>query len=225
MKTWRACAAIGLGLSLAAFGCNGGSETKTDGGGGKRDAGVKRDVAIGADAGPPCVFDGTTYQPGESFTKDCVRFTCLGGNSVSSSGSPCTDGSADQRRDAGPDAATGSDARTDTATGSDARTDTADGPGVRDTAGLEVESRDTRPVEAGGLDTTPAVDTGLEDTAAPTPDLPAAADLPPVVQCTYLGQKYGPGVPFACECNTCKCDNTGTIVLVTNHDCSVDASP
>lgn len=215
MKTWRACAAIGLGLSLAAFGCNGGSDTKTDGGGGNRDATVKRDVAAKADAGPTCVFDGTTYQYGETFTKDCVRFTCLGGTNVSSSGSPCTDGSADQRRDAGPDSATGSDARTDG----------ADAPVVRDSAGIEVETRDTRPVEVGGLDGTPAVDAEPEDSAAPTPDLPAPADLPPVVQCTYQGQKYGVGVPFPCECNTCKCDGTGTIVLVTNRDCTIDASP
>ena len=60
------------------------------------------------------------------------------------------------------------------------------------------------------------------DTAPPTVDV-ATEDLVPPPQCTYNGQKYGIGVTFQCDCNTCKCDSTGAVVLVTNDDCTIDA--
>ena len=62
----------------------------------------------------------------------------------------------------------------------------------------------------------------LAVTQVPAPDV-APEEVAPPVQCTYGGQKYGVGVTFQCDCNTCKCDSTGTVVLVTNNDCTIDA--
>src|SRR5512139_697385 len=70
MNTWRVCAAIGLGLTFAiASGCNSDSDKKNDGGGG-RDTGFGRDQSIGRDStsGQPCVYQGQTYDPGETLT-------------------------------------------------------------------------------------------------------------------------------------------------------------
>jgi hypothetical protein len=219
MNTWSARAAIGLGLTLAiASGCSGDSDKTNDGG--NRDAGFKRDLPIGRDttSGQPCVYDGQTYQPGESFTYDCVRFTCQGGNNVIQiGGSPCSDG--------GPDTRPANDVLVNPDRPAD------DGDGNRDVAPAEAGRSDIGPpVDVGELDVgtpddtaPPEVDTAtLADTAPPTGDV-ASEDLPPPVQCIYGGQKYGVGVPFACGCNTCTCDDTGTVVLVTHNDCTIDA--
>ena len=100
MNTWRVCAAIGLGLTFAiASGCNSDSDKK-DAGTGGRDGSAGRDVPIGRDStsGQACVYQGQTYEPGETFTYNCVRFRCEGGNNiVQTGGSPCSDGGPDTR--------------------------------------------------------------------------------------------------------------------------------
>jgi hypothetical protein len=41
--------------------------------------------------GVPCNFNGTTYQPGQSFTFNCIRYTCISGTNLLSTGTPCMD--------------------------------------------------------------------------------------------------------------------------------------
>jgi hypothetical protein len=231
MKTRRVCAALGLGLAFAiASGCSSGSDKK-DGGTGGRDFGFGRDVPIGRDttSGQPCEYRGQIYQPGETFTDNCVRYRCEGGNFiVQIGGSPCSDG--------GPDTRAGSDLPVGPEVGRTDATGAADAG--RDLAPVETGRPDARPpVDVGAVDvepredTTPREDTAPPktdtavpeaDTAPPAPDV-APEEVAPTVQCTYGGQKYGVGVTFSCDCNTCKCDSTGTVVLVTNNDCTIDA--
>jgi hypothetical protein len=213
---------MGLALCWASVGCSSSSDSGKNDGGVKRDTGGNRDVPYygGRDtAGSTCTaYDGTVYQSGQSFTINCVRYTCQGNDDVTSSGSPCSDGSADLRGNA--------DASRDLPAGNDARADAGDVPGNRDAA-PDSGNRDTTPGEVAAIDTLVAevlaVDVYPADVIPPGPDVTAPVDEAPPVQCTYLGQKYGVGVPFACDCNTCKCDGTGTIVLVTNFTCGVDA--
>jgi hypothetical protein len=217
MNTRRVSAAMGLGLTLVlASGCSGDS-SKKDAGTGNRD-GSGRDLSIGRDTASAgsCEYGGQTYQPGESFTINCVRYTCQGDNNVTASGTPCFD--------AGPDTRRASDAPVGSEVG---RADTA-----RDVTPAEAGRPDvTPPLDAEAIDaearedtTPPHTDTAVpgEDTAPTTPDV-GTEDLVPPVQCTYGGQKYGVGVTFQCDCNTCKCDDTGAVVLVTHDDCTIDA--
>ena len=160
MNTWRVCAAIGLGLTCAiASGCSSDSDKKNDGGGG-RDTGSGRDQSIGRDtiSGESCEYRGQTYQQGETFTYNCVRFRCEGGNDiVQISGSPCTDGGAGHA--SGQRRAGRSRSR---------RADAADAG--RDVAPVETGRQDVRPpVDAQAIDVEPRADTASrEDTAAAT---------------------------------------------------------
>jgi hypothetical protein len=224
MNTWRVCAAIGLGMSLAiAAGCSSSSSPGKNDGGGSRD--TNRDTSIGnRDTGAACTANGQTYQPGESFTNNCVRYTCVSGTNFTVSGSPCVDAITPTN-----------DTRTvnDLSSGPEAgRADAGDAAGNRDVSPVETARQDTvRPVDVEPTDVQPREDVarpGPEvepgvDLGPPGPDV--TQDLPPPVQCTYGGQKYGAGVSFPCDCNTCKCDNTGTIVAVTSNDCTIDAGP
>ena len=233
MNTWRVCAAIGLGLTFAlASGCSSDSDKKNDGGGG-RDTGSGRDQSIGRDttSGDQCEYKGQTYQPGETFTYNCVRLRCEGGGNdvVQIGGSPCTDG--------GPDTRSGSDVPVAPEVG---RADAG-----RDVAPAETGRQDVRPpVDAQAIDVEPRADTApredtqppkadtsvpAEDTAPPrvdvaTEDLPA---LPLTCKDGTTGQEYGLYVQFQCGCRTCECDpnsaGTGTIINVVADNCAVDA--
>ena len=250
MNTLRAFATIGLGLSLAL-----GSGCKSDSTSGKKDVGpgtpdTRRNnnndgpnINPNPDTGGPCVYNGTTYQPGQKFTLNCVTFTCVGGSNVTGTGTACSD--------AGPpttDVARIPDAPTNRDTTVPADTRPVDsGPAIDVTT-----SKDTQPSEAGKLDvggnkdttipdalvrldTTPAEpdlaepDLGVsEDVAPPEPDLPVQDDVAVAVTCTYTaGQTYGLGVQFPCGCKTCECDlnvSTGTgIINVVADNCAVDA--
>ena len=39
----------------------------------------------------PCTVGGVTYQPGQSFTNNCITYTCAGGTNLNSMGSSCSD--------------------------------------------------------------------------------------------------------------------------------------
>ena len=247
MNTLRVCATVGLGLSLAlGSGCKSDSTTS-----GKKDSGPSGPDTRRTD-GPPntnpqadgpsdCVYNGTSYRPGQTFTINCVTFTCQSGGTVTGKGTACSP-------DAGPirDAAPTPDLPTnrDTVAPEDARP-VDSGPATDSTA-----NKDTQPSEAGtvkdvgGKDTVPDVlvpDTtptprdlaepdlaGSEDVAPPTPDLPVQDEAAVAVTCTYTaGQTYGLGVQFPCGCKTCECDlhvSTGTgIINVVADNCAIDA--
>jgi hypothetical protein len=229
MNTLRGCAGIGLAIAwVFASGCKSDSNTgKQDGG--RRDGGSTRGDSRGSttgDAGLPCTTsDGRTLQPGESYTLNCVHFTCLGGTNFSSSGSPCTDALP------GTDARGGQDAP-----GIPDASPAADSPPADVAPPLDTGAgKDAPPSEAGGKkDTPPPLDTTTpeaagpevaapEDTAPPAPDVATPEDLPPPVQCNYSGKKYNPGDTFACDCNTCICNSAGAILPLTSNPCDVDA--
>jgi len=222
MNTRSVSAAIGLGLALAlASGCSGDSDKKNDGGGGvggNRDSGSGRDLPIGRDSGSgqTCTYAGQTYQQGESFIYNCVRFTCQGGNNVvQTGGAPCADARS------GTDAAGGSDGRR--SDGGDAARD-----GAPEAAGGQ-DARpplDTEPVDVGTEPDArpPALDADPEDSAPPEPDLPVA---PLTCKDSVTGQEYGLYVQFACGCRICECNpnstGTGTIINVVKDNCAIDA--
>jgi hypothetical protein len=224
MNTLRACAVIGLGLSLAfASGCSDSKSNAKDGSaGGNRGTGGRGGGGTGGrtttNTGQACTYttsSGTpaTLNPGQSFTNNCVRYTCVSGTDFTSSGSPCSDaGTTTPDTRPGPDVA----APTDTARPVDTRTPV-------DTDG----GRDVQPSEAGRQDTAKPLDVGAPDvavpadTAPPAPDLAALADLP--IVCTKGGTSYNPGEEYAPDiCNTCICLSTGDFAC-TNRVCQVDA--
>ena len=237
MNTLRACAVFGLGLSLAfAYGCSSDStpNAKRDGsaGGGRGGGGGGGNGGSNpATTNTPCTNNGTTYQPGQYFTNNCVKWTCVSGTTFTSTGSPCSD--------AGPITPTDTRVNQDLPVVPDAGRDVSV-PDV--SAPVDQGGKDVSPTEAGKRDTvvpldTVPLDTGApdlvipKDTASPTPDLPIVVadvaviinlDAPPVVQCSYHGQKYPVG-DFACDCNTCTCEIGGTITPVTTNDCTIDA--
>ena len=64
-----------------------------------QDARTVADLATtsGPDASPggPCVVNGVTYQPGQSFTLNCLRWTCAGGGNITGgTGAPCSEAGA-----------------------------------------------------------------------------------------------------------------------------------
>jgi hypothetical protein len=219
MNTWRVCAAIGLGMSLAiAAGCSSNSSPGKNDGGSRDTNRGNRDTGSGS----VCTNNNQTYQTGESFTNNCIRYTCVSGTNFTVSGLPCVDALAPTN-----------DTRTvnDLPSGPEAgRADAGDAAGSRDVPPVETARQDTvRPVDVEQTDVqlredvaVPDVGPGI-DLGPPGPDVVQDAPLP--VQCIYGGQKYGAGVSFPCECNTCRCDNTGTIVAVTSNDCTIDAGP
>jgi hypothetical protein len=218
MNTLRAWAVIGLGLSLAfASGCSSSNDGKKDAGrdvGGNRDTPFNTNTSTNTNTNTPCTYNGTTYQSGQTFTINCVRYTCQGNNNVTAVGSPCSDAGPTTTPDTrlGPDLA----APTDTARPVDTVTPV-------DTAG----GRDVQPSEAGRQDTAKPLDVGAPDvavpadTAPPAPDLAAPADLP--IVCTNGGTSYSPGEQYAPDrCNTCVCLSSGDFAC-TNRVCVVDA--
>ena len=95
MNTLRTWAVVGMGLSLA-FAASCGSDNKNDktDGSARRDVGSNRDTPLGQDTSSSqgCEVNGTTYQPGQSFTLNCVKYTCQGDGNVTSNGTSfCTD--------------------------------------------------------------------------------------------------------------------------------------
>jgi hypothetical protein len=242
MNTLRVCATIGLGLALAL-----GSGCKSDSDSTKKDAGhpdTRRVDAPRTTSGPdsatasgPCIFNGTTYQPGQSFTIGCNTYTCTGGDNVTSKPAACSDAGPTPDVARGPDLATDRD----TTTPSDTRPGEAGAP-------IDGGSKDVQAGEAGQVnkdvggnkdtlvpdvfvpqDTTQPEPDALvsEDTASPSPDLSVvvADTAPPVVTCiSESGQKYyaGGGVCFPCASNLCVCDAIGVITQAAS--CSaVDA--
>jgi len=59
------------------------------------DGSIGLDVGSNSDAldagGSPCIVNGVTYQPGQSFTINCVTYTCVNGPNLASKGGPCSD--------------------------------------------------------------------------------------------------------------------------------------
>jgi hypothetical protein len=222
MNTLRSCAAFGLGLSLAcASGCSSSNSGSKDAG---RDVGrdarfnTGTNTSTGTSTNGPCVFDGVTYSVGQSFTVNCVRYTCLGDNNVTSSGSPCNDGGPDTRLIA--DVAVPSDVRpADVAPPVDlVGRDAAPGETAMPDAEAPIDLAAPEDTTPPPVDTTPAIDlSSLGEDAA------VSEDAPPVVQCTWGATKYNPGATFACDCNTCVCLDTGAISQLTSNDCSIDA--
>ena len=235
MNTLRACATVGLGLSLVlGSGCSSNSKSgNTDGG--TRD--TRRTDGPGTNPGPdttpagPCTIQGNTVQSGRTIVIDCITWLCQGNNNVTTTGAACSDASPT------PDAAVNRDAASPTDT-----RPVDSSPAIDGSVG-----KDTQPVEAGPvkldggnkdtvvsdvlvpLDTAPpepdlAV---VVDTAPPEPDLPVVAEdtAPPVITCTSeSGQKYyaGGGVCFPCASSLCVCDANG--VITQSASCSpVDA--
>jgi hypothetical protein len=236
MNTLRLCAAIGLGLSMAfASGCNSDSNSgKRDGG---RDLGFNRDAPINTrtststrtstntSTNTPCTdLNGNTYQLGQSFTNNCVTYTCVSGGTFTSSGSPCPDAATTT-----PDTRINRDLpiAPDVGPTVDGGSPPADVGGNRDVTPTEVGRRDTNvPLDLGAPDLPPVgKDTAppAVDTAPPEPDLAVPADVPVPVRCTDGVQFYNPGDTFACDCNTCICNSSGVILPLTSNNCAVDA--
>ena len=71
----------GRGIDAAGTGSGGTGDSSIDG---------PNDVSL-ADAGQPCTNGGVTYQPGQSFTSNCVTYTCVSGSIFTSRGTPCAD--------------------------------------------------------------------------------------------------------------------------------------
>jgi hypothetical protein len=244
MNTLRVCATIGLGLSLAV-----GAGCKSDSNATKKDAApldTRRTDAPGTSTGSdsasgPCVFNGTTYQPGQSFTVNCITYTCTGGDNVTGRGTACSDAGPTPDVARAPDLPTNRDTTSDS---SDTRLGEAGAP-------VDVGSKDVQPGEAGPVnkdvggkdtlvpdvlvpqDTTPPEPDAFvpEDTAPPSPDLPVVvADTAPPSTCSYGGQNYlagqpCQGVPFACGTKTCECDLVGgaPVIVTIPETCAVDA--
>jgi len=237
MNTMRACAVVGLALTVGlASGCSSDSSSGNTDGATRRDGSYNRDGSRSpkADAAEGCTFDGATYRVGQSFTIDCVTYTCQGNNNVTASGTPCTDArasSADTRP--GRDSAQSPDAS--------GRTDVAGG--IDGGAGGDVAASEAGPTEP-DLAAPYTEDGPTMKLDAPTDfiiiqvDLPPASpDLPPgqdvtgitpdvavLTQCPYGGHLYNPGEEFACDCNTCICTSTGAIRSLTSNVCDIDAS-
>ena len=217
MSTLRSRAAIGLGLSLAfASACNSSSSNgKKDGGrDGNRDTPFNTNTNTSTNTATTCTYNGTTYNLGQSFTDNCVRYTCAG-TTFTSSGSPCPS-------DAGPNTTP------DTRPG-------RDGPAPNDTRPAEVAApvdlgnRDVTPAETGKRDTQAPLDVvspadtapPAVDTAPPSPDVPSPVDVP--VVCTNAGTDYNPGDSYQPDtCNTCICLGTGDFAC-THKTCNLDA--
>jgi hypothetical protein len=73
--------------------CQGGN-SPFDAGPGGADGGPRDGTGgstTGRDGGQPCLYGGKTYQPGEGMVINCVRYTCVGDATWTTSGSPCTD--------------------------------------------------------------------------------------------------------------------------------------
>ena len=86
-------AMIGTGGVSGAGGMGGGGidapGTGSGGAGGSIMDGPK-DISL-ADAAQPCTVGAVTYQPGQSFTVDCVTFTCVSGSNFTSQDVTCLD--------------------------------------------------------------------------------------------------------------------------------------
>jgi hypothetical protein len=242
MNTMRACAVIGLALSVGlASGCSSDSNSGTPDGSTRRDGGYNRDVSryTNTDAAEGCTFDGTSYRVGQSFTIDCVTYTCQGNNNVTASGTACTDARASSP-DTRPERDSG---RPSDASGFGDAAVVIDGGGGGDVAATEAGQTEPDlavPYTEDGptvkLDAPPDFVTIQVDLPPSVPDLPPATDLPPgedvtvitpdvavPTQCPYGGHNYNPGEEFACDCNTCICTSTGAIRSLTSNVCDTDA--
>jgi hypothetical protein len=223
MNTSRVCAVLGLGFACSlGSGCHSSSSSGPNDAGrdtrGNRDvpSGTSTNTSTNTSTATACTYNGTTYQPGQSFTVNCVTFTCVSGTNFTSRGSPCTDAAPPDLRP-GPDMAAGPDV----AASPDVRSGDTVPPG--DTGGAQ----EVAVSEAGKEDTSPPLDGGQpdlalpEDVAPPPPDVTSTPDE--LAGCLHGGDFYSPGDEYYPDsCNTCVCLASGDFAC-TNKVCEVDA--